>query len=174
MGHTYFFRPERGAAATSRVCADCLQQQRLAGSCNRLGHACSGRSPSQCLRKPEKPAGGERGCNGGPAPCASLDNDALLLWCPGLFLQIFPGVSSLLLSLQGCLFTANSCPLPRSTLQTPFSSPRPPSTTGDSQLRLGCAELRRSPCSQFVLCTPSHRPSAAFSFDPPKVPFYPS
>ena len=36
---------------------------------------------------PKKLVRGERGCTGGPASCIPL-NDTLLLWDPGLFLQI--------------------------------------------------------------------------------------
>ena len=92
----------------------------------------------------------------------------------GFFPQTSPVVQSLIPVASGCLYTANSCPLPASALQTPLSSTQPPSATGDSRLRLGCAELQRRLCTQFLLCPAFHRPSTAFSFDPLKVSFCPS
>ena len=149
------------------------------GSAQTPGAVAGGRegsegSPSQCQWMPKKPAGGGRGYNGGCAPCTPLNKDALLLWCPWLFLQTFPFVELLTPVPSGCLFTANSCPLPGSALQTPLSSTQPPFTTGDSQLRLECTELRCRPCLPFLLCPAFHRPSPAFSIDPLKVLFCPS
>ena len=133
--------------------------------------ALSDGSPSQC---PPKLVGGERDYNGGSTPFVPLSNGILLLWCPRLFLQTLPIVELLTPVPSGCLFTANSCSLPGSMLQTPLSSTQPPFATGDSQLWLECAEQRCRPCVQFLLCPAFHRPSAAFSFDPPKVLFCPS
>ena len=125
-------------------------------------------------RRSLKPVGGEKGCNGGPIPCAPLNNDALLLWCPRLPLQTFVVVELLTPVPSGCLCTANSCPLPGSMFQTPLYSTQPPSTTGDTQLRLGCVRLRHRPWAQFSLCPAFRRLSAVFSFDPLKVSFCPS
>ena len=121
LGHTYSLRLGRGMAAII-VFVNCLRWRVLTGSCNSLGHTHSDGSPSQCPWRPKKPVGGEKGCIGGPAPCTPLNNDALLLLCPGLFLQTFPVVELLIPVPSGCLFTAKSCPLPGSALQTPFSS----------------------------------------------------
>ena len=73
-----------------------------------------------------------------------------------------------------CLFTANSCPLPGSTFQTPLSSTQPPSATGDTQPRLRCAGLQLRLCVQFLLCSAFHRPATAFPSDLSKVSFCPS
>ena len=89
-------------------------------------------SPSQCPWRLKKLVGGERGYNGSSAPCTPLENDTFLLWCPRFFLQTFPVVQLLTLVPSGYLFTANSCPLPGSVLQTPISSTQPPFATGDS------------------------------------------
>ena len=107
---------------TAGVCTKCLWQRRPAGSCNRLGHACSGGSPSQCLQRQWLACGG----SGSPAPCAQFNSGALLLWCPGLLPQTFPAVELLTPVPSGCLFIANSCPLPGSMLQNPLSRPSPP------------------------------------------------
>ena len=121
-----------------------------------------------------KPAGGEGGYIDSPVPCMLLNNDALLLWCPGIFPQTFL-VGELLTPVpSGCLFTDNSCPLPGSTFQTSLSSIPPTSTIGDTQLRLECAGWQYRPSVQFLLCLAFHRLSAAFSFDSLKVPFCPS
>ena len=120
----------------------------------RGGRACSNGCPSQCQWK-QKPEGGEGVCNGSLAPYVPLNNDALLLWCSRLFLQTFPLVELLTSVPLGCLFTANSCPLPGSTLQTLFSSTQPPSATGDTQLRLGCTRLRYRPVRSSYFVPPS-------------------
>ena len=51
---------------------------------------------------------------------------------PGFFRKLSGLWSSLLLSLQAVFFTANSCPLTRSALQTPRSSTHTPSTPEDT------------------------------------------
>ena len=105
--------------------------------------------------------GGEGGCNGGPVPCMSLTNGTLFLWWPSLLPQNFPVVELLSPVTSGCLFTANSCPLPWSTLQLPLSSTQLPSATGDTHLRLGCTGLWHIPCVQILLFLSYHRPVAA-------------
>ena len=65
----------------------------------RGGQACSNGCLSQCQGR-LKLKGGEGDYNGSPAPCSPLNNDVLLLWCPGLFLQTFPVVELFMLSLQ--------------------------------------------------------------------------
>ena len=130
-------------------------------------------SSSQCWR-PRKLVVGERSYNGGSTPCAPLNNDALLLSYLRFFPQTFPVVELLTPVLSGCLFTANNYLLPGSAFQTSLSNTQPPFTTGNSQFRLEHAEVRCRACVQFLLCPDFHRPSAAFSFDPLKVLFYPS
>ena len=131
----------------------------------------SNRSPFQCPQRLKNPEGGERACNGSSAPSTPLNNDALFLWCPGLFPQSFPVVELLTPVPSGCLFTANWSPLPGSTLQTPLSSTQPPFTTGNLQLSQECSELWGTPYVQFLLCPAFHTPSTVFSFDLPEGPF---
>lgn len=72
--------------------------------------------------------------------CTPLQPRASFLWRP----RLLPGVPSAWLwtsslpSLQA-FFIANSSPLPGSILQTPRSSPQPPSTLTGPHFRLGCA-----------------------------------
>lgn len=95
-----------------------LRRER-AGSCG---------DPSQFL------AHRDRGCNGGSAPCTSLNSGALLLWQSGFHPQAF----SIAVFLTAILI-ANSSPLPSllSKSQVPGSSPQPPSTLVDKHLSLG-------------------------------------
>ena len=86
---------------------------------------------SSCPQRLKKLLVGEMGYNDGSAPCMPL-NDALLLWYLRFFLQIFPAVELLTPVPSDSLFTANSCLLSGSTLQTPLSSTQTPFTTGDS------------------------------------------
>ena len=137
------------------------------------GQAHSGGSPSQCPQRPKKLVGREGGYDGGSTPCMPLDSDTLL-WCLRLFPQTFLIVVPLAPVSSGCLFTAKSCTLPGSALETTLSSTQLPFATGDSEFRLECAELWCRSCVQFLLCLAFHRPSAVFSFDPPKFLFCPS
>ena len=131
-------------------------------------------APSQCPQR-SKPVEGDGNYNCSPAPCSPLISDALLLWCPGHFLQTFLVVELFALIPSGCLFTANSCSLSGSALQTPLFSTNPHSTTRDTQLKLlGFAELQCGPCTQFLLFPAFHRLSAALSFNPMKISFCPS
>ena len=59
-------------------------------------------------------------------PGEPLNNDALPLWCPRLLPQTFLIAELLTPVPSGCLFTASSCPLPGSTLQTHFPALSPP------------------------------------------------
>ena len=68
----------------------------------------------------------------GSTLCVPLNNDTLLLWYLRLFPQTFLVVKLLTPVPSGCLFTANSCPLPGFALQTPLSSSQLPFTTDDS------------------------------------------
>ena len=118
---TYSLRPGRHKAATAGMCVKCLWWQRPAGSCSRLGHACFCGSPSKCLKKQE-PVGGKGGCHGGPAHCMPLDNGISFLRQPMLHLRAFLSMEPLTSIPAGCLCTANSGCLPRSTLLTPHFS----------------------------------------------------
>ena len=81
----------------------------------------------------EAGAGGWRsGLQWQPSLCTPLNNGALFLRWSGLLLQTFLVVELLSPIPSVCLFTANSCPLPGSTLQAPLSSTQPPSTPGDT------------------------------------------
>ena len=71
---------------------------------------------------------GERGCNGSPAPCKSLNNGASLLWRSGFPLQAFLVADFLTSIPSGCLRTVNRSLLPGSALQTPHFSTQPPYT----------------------------------------------
>ena len=64
----------------------------------------------------------DRGCNGGSAPCASLNSGALLLWQSGFHPQAFSVAVFL-----SAILTANSSPLPSllSKPQVPAPSPHP-------------------------------------------------
>lgn len=69
-------------------------------------------------------AGGMKG--GSSCYIVPLNNDILLLWCPGLLPQTFLILEILTAAPSGCLFTANSSLFPESALQTHFPAPRPP------------------------------------------------
>ena len=67
---------------------------------------------------------------------------------------------------SGCLFTANSCPVPGSALQTPLPSTQPHSTPVDTRGdTLGFAGLQHRPCVQILLCLAFHRLVVAFPSD---------
>ena len=156
LWHTYSVRPGRGMPITTGVWANCLQWQRPADSCNSLGCTRCGGSPSQCLQRPKNLVGGERGCNGGPAPCMPLNNDALLVQCPGILLLTFLVVELPTPVPSGCLFTTNSCFLPGSVLQIPLSSTQHPSTTDDSDWDVQSCGADHACSSYFVLSSISH------------------
>ena len=101
---------------------------------------CSDGHPSQCPNR-SKPVEGDESYSCSPTPCAPLISVALLLWYPGLCLQTFLVMELFTLIPSGCFFTANSCPLSGSALQTPLFSTSPHSATRDTQLKLGFAGL---------------------------------
>ena len=71
-----------------------------------------------------------------------LNNDILLLRCPGLLPQTFLILQILTAVPSGCLFTANSSLFPGSALQTHFPGPRPPlqqAIQGSSWDTQGCS-----------------------------------
>ena len=71
-----------------------------------------------------------------------LNNDILLLRCPGLLPQRFLILQILTAVPSGCLFTANSSLFPGSALQTCFPGPRPPlqqAIQGSSWDAQGCS-----------------------------------
>ena len=112
-----------------------------------------------------------------PLPCAPL-TQALLLWCPGLPLQAFPVVELLTPVPSGCLFIANSCCLPGSTLQTllPSNQPlfhdrRPMTLAGVCSAQTICSVLTLSCLPQTVLCIPQSPQSPFLSklISPPCV-----
>ena len=133
--------------------------------------ACSGGSPSQCPQRQKKRMGKGFIMAAPPLAC-----HATMTPCYGvrLFPHTFPVVMPFAPAPSGCFFTAKSCPLPGSALQTPLSSTRLPFTTGDSRFRLECTELPYRSCMRFLLCLAFHRPSAVFSFDSLKFLFCPS
>ena len=71
----HLLRLGRDKAVATGVCVKCLQWQRPARSCNRLGCACSGRSPSQCSWR-QGLACWKRVCDCGSTPCTPHDNGA--------------------------------------------------------------------------------------------------
>ena len=117
-------------------------------------------------------SGGEGGCNVGPTSCAPLSNDTLLLWCPRLPLQTFLVVELLTPSPSG-FFTANSCPLPGSSLQTSLSSTLPPlqqETHGSDWGVQGCGTDHE--CRSFFVQHP--QTVCCLPFNPLKVSLYPN
>ena len=121
---TYLLRPGRDKTATTGACTKCLQWQRLAGNSNWLG--CT-RFDGSLFQSPQRHrmAGGEGGCNGGPAPCTPLSNDTSFPRQTMLPLVAFLSVDPLTPILSGCLCTANSSPLLESALLTPHFSTQP-------------------------------------------------
>lgn len=89
-----------------------------------------------------------------PTPVQPLITEALLLWwCPGLFLQTFLVVELFTLIPQAIFFTANSCPLSGSALQTPLQhQPSLGQQARDTQLKLG-----------LQLCSVGHAHSSYFA-----------
>ena len=91
LGHTYSLRQGRGVLATTEVCANCLQRQRLTESCNRLGCACSGGCPSLYLRRQGTVCGG----SGIYTPCMTLNNGSSFPRQTTLPLRAFPATETL-------------------------------------------------------------------------------
>ena len=145
--------------------------------------ACSGGSPTQCLRR-QGLVCGERSCDGGPAPHAPLNNGTLLPWQSAIPPGAFPAADLLTLVPSVCLWAvefltpipsghlcaANSSPLPRFTLQTPRFSTQPLSALVDTILRLEHAGLWNRPSVQDSLRPACHRPTAVLSSDSPWSP----
>ena len=98
------------------------------------------------LPKEAGPAGGVGHCSGGSALFMPLNSGASAPWWPGLPPQTFLAVEPFPPAASVCLLTANSCPLPGSTLQTLLSSTQPSSAPGDTQFRLGCTGLQHGLC----------------------------
>ena len=113
----------------------CLWWQRPAGSCNRLGHPHSGGSPSQSPWRQEL-ACGEIVCSGSSTACTPLSNGVSFPKQTTLPLGAFPAVEPLTHVPSGCLYAANSGPLPGSALLTPCFSNQPLPALVDSHLWL--------------------------------------
>ena len=79
----------------------------------------------------------ERGCNGDPTLCMSLNNGAFLLWWSGLSPRAFPVAELLTPAHSGCPLLAKNSSLLGSALQTPSSSTQPLCTPVDTRFRLG-------------------------------------
>ena len=84
-------RLRRGMAVKFGVCANCLWQRRPAGSCNRLGHSCSGGSPSQCPTRQRLVCVG----GGDPTSCKTLNSGTSFLRQTRLLVGSFPATEPL-------------------------------------------------------------------------------
>lgn len=125
------------------------------------------------LPKETGPADEEGHHSGGPALCVPLSNGTRLPWFPGPPPPTFLAMEPLPRAAPDRLLTANSHPLPESTLQTPLSCTQPSSPPGGTQPRLGCAGPWQVPCAQASLGPTPHRPVAMLSSDPLKAPLCP-
>ena len=125
------------------------------------------------LPKETGPADGEGHNSGGPALCVPLNHGTPLPWLPEPPPPTFLAMEPLPPAATDHLLTANSHPLPGSTLQTPLSCTQPSSPPGGTQPRLGCAGPWQVPCAQASLRPTPHRPVAKLSSDPLKVPLCP-
>ena len=124
----------------------------------RGGWACSDGSPSQYPQRLMKPAGGERGCNGGYTPCTPLKNDTLLLRCPGFFRRLSQLWSSLFLSLQSVFSQPTAVSSLGLCSKPHFPAPSPPSqqATHNSGWNVQSCNVDHACSSYFVLPSTDH------------------